>query len=73
MTTKAGITALIVGGYTIALGIGGVNATSGGTQWLFSIILVLGVVLAGWAVVLPWDGGEQRADAEGQRGGVEHS
>jgi len=73
MTTKAGITALIVGGYTIALGIGGVNATSGGTQWLFSIILVLGVVLAGWAVVLSWDGGEQRADAEGQRGGVEHS
>lgn len=71
MTTKAGITALVVGGYTIALGIGGVNATSGGTQWLFSIILVLGVVLAGWAVVLPWDGGPERAGAQGRPGGAE--
>ncbi|NUR60383.1 MAG: hypothetical protein HOV87_17245 [Catenulispora sp.] len=65
MTTKAGITLLIVGGYTMALGIGGINANSGGAQWLFSLILVIGVVLAGWAVVLPWDGGTERGESEG--------
>ena len=55
MTTKAGITSLIVGGYVMALGIGGINANSGGLQWLFSLVFIIGVVLAGWACVLPWD------------------
>ncbi|GAA2016902.1 hypothetical protein GCM10009839_10800 [Catenulispora yoronensis] len=60
-----GITLLIVGGYTMALGFGGVNANSGGVQWLFSIILVLGFIMTGWATVLPWDGVKGRAvDAE---------
>lgn len=59
MTTKAGIALLIVGGYIMALGLGGINANSGGAQWLFSIILVVGVVLAGWAVVLPWNGSKE--------------
>ncbi|GAA1967289.1 hypothetical protein [Catenulispora subtropica] len=58
MTTKLGVTLLIVGGYVIALGIGGINAASGGTKWLFALLLVIGVVVMGWAMILPWDGGE---------------
>ena len=66
MGTKLGITLLIGGGYLIAMGFAGINANSGGAQWVHSIVLVIGVVLAGWAVVLPWDGGGDagRRDAE---------
>jgi hypothetical protein len=72
MTTKAGITLLVVGGYTMALGLAGINANSGGAQWLFSIIFVIGMVLAGWAVLLPWKGSKERAavrytDGDGHR------
>lgn len=56
MSTKAGLTLLIVGGYLIAFGIGGVNAASGAAKWLFSVVLVIGFVVMGWAMVLPWDG-----------------
>ncbi|NUR27556.1 MAG: hypothetical protein HOV83_17235 [Catenulispora sp.] len=59
MSTKLGMTLLVVGGYVMALGFGGINANSGGAQWLFSLVLVLGIVMAGWAVVLPWNGGGQ--------------
>ncbi|MFL6113326.1 MAG: hypothetical protein ACJ786_18490 [Catenulispora sp.] len=60
MDTKLGITLLIVGGYLMAMGIGGVNANSGGARWAHAIVLVIGFVLAGWAVLLPWDGGGRR-------------
>jgi hypothetical protein len=60
MDTKSGLTSLVVGGYLIAMGIAGINANSGGAQWVHAIVLVIGFVLAGWAVVLPWDGGGQR-------------
>lgn len=60
MSTKLGITSLIVGGYLMAMGIAGinVNADSGGAQAVFSLVLVIGLVIAGWSVMLPWDGGE---------------
>ncbi|MEZ0110889.1 hypothetical protein ABH920_004904 [Catenulispora sp. EB89] len=64
MNTKWGLTALIVGGYLLALGIAGINANSGGVVALFAVVLVLGFVIAGWAVVLPWDGGAPRGEHE---------
>ena len=64
MNTKWGLTALIVGGYLLALGIAGINANSGGVVALFAVVLVLGFVIAGWAVVLPWDGGATRGEHE---------
>ncbi len=66
MDTKAGITLLVVGGFLVAMGIGGINANSGGAQWAHAIVLVIGFVLAGWAVALPWDGGGQRGDGKPQ-------
>lgn len=58
MSTKWGITALVVGGYLMALGIAGINANSGGGALaVFAVVLVIGFVVAGWSVVLPWDGG----------------
>lgn len=57
MSTKWGITALVVGGYLLAIGIGGINANEGaGATTLFALVLMVGFVIAGWAVVLPWDG-----------------
>lgn len=60
MDTKLGVTLLAVGGYLMAMGFAGINANSGGAQWVHAIVLVIGFVLTGWAVVLPWDGGRQR-------------
>ena len=60
MTIKWGLTALIVGGFLVAFGLAGINATSGGTMALYAVVLVLGFVTAGWAVVLPWDGDSAR-------------
>ena len=56
MNTKWGITALTVGGYLLALGIGGINFNSGGLVALFAVVLVVGFIVTGWAVLLPWDG-----------------
>lgn len=61
MTTKWGITTLIVGSYLIALGIAGINANSGGVVALFAVVLVVGFVIAGWSAALPWDGGAHKA------------
>lgn len=63
MDTKWGITTLVVGAYLLALGIAGINANSGGVVAVFAVVLVLGFVLTGWSVVLPWDGGKARAAA----------
>jgi hypothetical protein len=60
MDTKWGITALIIGGYLVAMGLAGINANSGGTVAIFAIVLVIGFVIGGWAIVLPWDGGSSR-------------
>jgi uncharacterized membrane protein required for colicin V production len=56
MSTKWGITLLIVGSYLIALGIGGINAASGALVGVFALVLVIGFVITGWSIVLPWDG-----------------
>jgi hypothetical protein len=64
MNTKWGITALIVGGYLLALGIAGINANSGGARVLFSVVLAAGFVVAGWSVVLPWDAGTAHREPE---------
>jgi hypothetical protein len=61
MSTKWGITALIVGSYLLALGIAGINANSGGVVALFAVVLVVGFVITGWSVVLPWDGDAHKA------------
>lgn len=61
MTTKWGITALVVGSYLLGLGIAGINANSGGVVAVFAVVLVLGFVVAGWSMVLPWDGGARKA------------
>ena len=61
MSTKWGITALIVGSYLLALGIAGINANSGGVVVLFAVVLVIGFVITGWSVVLPWDGDAHKA------------
>ena len=61
MNTKWGLTALVVGGYLLALGIAGINANSGGALAVFAVVLVVGFVIAGWSVVLPWDGGARSA------------
>lgn len=60
MSTKWGITALVVGSYLLALGIAGINATSGGVVAIYAVVLVIGFVIAGWSIVLPWDGGAHR-------------
>ncbi|WP_194898983.1 hypothetical protein [Catenulispora pinisilvae] len=60
MTTKWGITALLVGSYLLALGIAGINANSGGVVAVFAVVLVLGFVVTGWSAVLPWDAGQAR-------------
>jgi hypothetical protein len=65
MNTKWGVTALIVGGYLLALGIAGINANSGGVVAVFAVVLVLGFVIGGWAAVLPWDGGNGGNRARG--------
>lgn len=55
--TGAGIAALIVGSYLLAVGVAGLNAASStGQRWAFGILFVIGVLIAGWAVVLPWNG-----------------
>jgi hypothetical protein len=60
--TGAGIAALIIGSYLLAFGVAGLNAASStGQRWLFGIVFVIGVLVAGWAVVLPWDGAERGA------------
>lgn len=64
MNTKWGVTALIVGSYLLALGIAGINASSGGLVAVFAVVLVLGFVIGGWAVVLPWDGGATHHEHE---------
>ena len=57
ISTKAGIAALIIGSYLLAMGVAGLNAASStGQRWAFGIIFVIGVLVAGWAVVLPWNG-----------------
>jgi hypothetical protein len=61
MSTKWGITALIVGSYLLALGIAGINANSGGAVAAFAVVLVVGFVVVGWSLVLPWDGGAHKA------------
>ncbi|MBS2540079.1 hypothetical protein KGQ20_45805 [Catenulispora sp. NF23] len=58
MTTKWGITALLVGGYLLALGFAGINADSGGAVAVFAVVLVLGFVVTGWSAVLPWESGK---------------
>jgi hypothetical protein len=66
MSTKWGLTALLVGSYLIAFGIAGINANSGGALAFFVVMLILGFVSAGWSIVLPWDGGaSMKARAEG--------
>ena len=65
MSTKWGITALLVGSYLLALGIAGINAASGGLVALFAVVLVAGFVLAGWSALLPWDGDPARAGQAG--------
>jgi hypothetical protein len=68
LSTKAGLILLIVGSYLLALGVGGVNATSGGVQAFWAVVLAVGFVMAGWAVVLPWNGataGKERHEAPG--------
>ena len=67
MSTKLGMTLLILGGYVMALGFGGINANSGGAQWLFSLVLVAGIVMAGWAAVLPWNGHHGESGGSGGR------
>jgi hypothetical protein len=55
--TGAGIAALIIGSYLLAAGVAGLNAASStGQRWAFGVLFVIGVLVAGWAVVLPWDG-----------------
>lgn len=66
MSTKWGITVLIVGGYLLALGIAGINANSGGAQAFFVVVLIVAFVVTGWSIVLPWDGGKARAAQESQ-------
>ena len=62
MTTKWGITALLVGTYLLAMGIAGINAGSGGGMVaVFAVLLVVGFVIAGWSVLLPWDGAAHHA------------
>jgi len=60
MSTKWGITALVVGSYLLTLGIAGINFSSGGWVALYAVVLVIGFVLTGWSIVLPWDGGAHR-------------
>jgi len=55
--TGRAIAALIIGSYLLAFGVAGLNAASStGQSWIFGIVFVIGVLVAGWAVVLPWDG-----------------
>jgi len=70
MSTKLGATLLIVGSYLMALGIGGINAVAGAGRILFSLVLVVGVVLAGWATLLPWNGARARRTAHDAPGPV---
>jgi hypothetical protein len=65
LSTKAGMILLISGSYVLALGIGGVNATSGGVRAFWAVVVAVGVVLAGWSVALPWDADEARHEAPG--------
>jgi hypothetical protein len=56
MTTKAGLATLIGGGYLLAFGLAGVNAASSAwTRWMFALVIVVGFLVTGWAVILPWD------------------
>lgn len=70
METKWGITALIVGAYLVALGLAGINANSGGAVAIFAVVLVVGVVVMGWSMVLPWDGGKAHRAAHDAPGPV---
>ena len=72
MNTKWGVTALLVGSYLLALGIAGINASSGGLVAVFAVVLVLGFVIAGWATVLPWDGGAAQHAPEHDSPGPVH-
>ena len=66
MTTKAGLTTLLLGCYTIAFGLAGLNAVSStGLQWLYGVITVVGFVVTSWPVMLPWDAKVSR-DAPGE-------
>ena len=60
MDTKWGITGLLVGSYLLAFGIAGINANSGAAQAVFVVVLIIGFVVTGWSVVLPWNGGGTR-------------
>jgi hypothetical protein len=59
MTTKSGIIALILGGFVLALGIGGVNAadTTGG-RWLWGLVVAVGIFVMTVPMLLPWDADE---------------
>jgi hypothetical protein len=64
--TGTAIAALIVGSYLLAAGVAGLNAASStGQRWAFGILFVIGVLVAGWAVILPWDG---RSGRDGKHG-----
>jgi hypothetical protein len=63
MDTKQGLILLIGGSYLMALAIAGINANSGWAQAFWSVMLVVGIVLTGWSVVLPWDGGRVSSEA----------
>lgn len=71
MTTKWGMTALVVGAYLLTLGIAGINANSGGgAVAVFAVLLVVGFVVAGWSILLPWDGGHKARGAQDAPGPV---
>lgn len=44
MSTKWGITALVVGSYLLTFGIAGINFSSGGWVALYAVVLVIGFV-----------------------------
>jgi hypothetical protein len=68
MSTKSGLTALLVGGYLIAFAIAGLNATSGGTEAVYAVVLVVAFVITGWSMVLPWNGAKTHAATGADQG-----
>lgn len=64
MSTKRGITALLVGCYLIAFAIAGLNATSGGAEAVYAVVLIVAFVITGWAIALPWNGAKTHAAAD---------
>ena len=64
MTTKTGTAALIGGGYVLALAFAGLNAaSSAGQRWLFGLVFVVGFVLMGLAIIMPWEATKPKGQA----------